>query len=732
LLPFVTESPKWLLSKNRREEANGALQSFRQNADIKLEFEYMLEVSEQSKRRSDDVTVWQVLRGRTPDNLNHQLLCVCITKILQQLSGVNAISFYSTAIINKSTRETLKDSPTLAQILTFAVSAVGMLTVFVCMPLGAHVGRRTLLINSHGALAVVSALLVVGSVRNIPALVVTMVFLFNACFNFGTGPVPWTIAAELTPRYAMTAVSAIGNAIGYTFVFTVGLIFPPMQAALGNYTFLFFMAWNVVATVFALLFIPETKDRLLEENVRAHSHGIHIVLAAGGASGVNSPGTDCSESTMLADATTAMSMDTPKRKSREETTSADDKKRIPIEQPSSSRKCRSPSRSRSPPKYRRDRHSYTRSRSRSHSYRRASRSRTRYSPSRTRRSRSRTRHSRSRRNSIRSPSPSVDEASRDLRTVFAMQLSASLRRSDLVDFFSEAGRVRDAKIVAEKGSRRSRGVAYVEFYEIESAANAVNLTGKRLLGVPIIVQPSEAQKNRQSTTKQYKADGAPVGVVDGTLLYVENLLVDIEPDDLQAFFYLFGKVEYCRVFSAEVAEWAAFVKFDSSAPALMAIEKLNDLELFGTRLRVRVARRSEQEREALKIAERKKKHFESLETNLVANHASPSVLSPSVDTSEFCVLKLGNMFDPREESDAGDSWMRDIEEDVGGECAGFGSVEGVRIEQNRMATGSVLVRFSDIKAAAAAQKAMNLRWFGGRQISATLVPDSQWPANKLS
>ncbi|KAJ1719321.1 splicing factor [Coemansia erecta] len=424
------------------------------------------------------------------------------------------------------------------------------------------------------------------------------------------------------------------------------------------------------------------------------------------------------ESTMLADATTAMSMNTPRRTSREKSTSADDKKRIPSEQRSSSRKCRSPSRSRSPPKYRRDRYSYnrSRSRSRSQSYRRESRSRTR--------------HSRSRRNSIRSPSPSVDEASRDLRTVFAMQLSASLRRSDLIDFFNEAGRVRDAKIVAEKGSRRSRGVAYIEFYEIESAANAVKLTGKRLLGVPIIVQPSEAQKNRQSTTKQYKADGAPVGVVDGTLLYVHNLLVDIEPDDLRAFFDLFGKVEYCRVFSVDPAEWAAFVKFDSSAPALMAIEKLNDLELFGVHLRVRVARRSEQEREAVQIAEHKKKHLNSLETDLlVANHESPSVLSPTVDTSEFRILKLTNMFDPREETSSGDSWKHDIEEDVGGECAGFGPVDGVQIEQNPEATGNVVVKFADTKAAAAAQRAMNLRWFGGRQINATLVPDSLWPGN---
>ncbi|KAJ1935909.1 splicing factor, partial [Linderina macrospora] len=130
-------------------------------------------------------------------------------------------------------------------------------------------------------------------------------------------------------------------------------------------------------------------------------------------------------------------------------------------------------------------------------------------PSSRRQSRSPSRSNGHRRspNVARSPSPTVDDADRDLRTVFAMQLSANLTRRDLVEFFAKAGRVRDAHIVSDKGSRRSRGIAYVEFYTIESAMKAVELTNERLLGVPIIVQPSEAEKNRQASMKQYNAAG---------------------------------------------------------------------------------------------------------------------------------------------------------------------------------------------------------------------------------
>ncbi|KAJ1642201.1 splicing factor [Coemansia asiatica] len=406
-------------------------------------------------------------------------------------------------------------------------------------------------------------------------------------------------------------------------------------------------------------------------------------------------------------------------------------------------------------------HSYTRSRSHSRSVsvsRRRSRSSSR-SRNRNRnrnksgslsRSRSHRRSSRSRCASARSLSPEVDESERDMRTVFAMQLSSRLRRGDLVDFFSSVGRVRDAKIVAEKGSRRSRGVAYVEFYSIDSAVEAVKLSGQKLLGVPIIVQPSDAQKNRQSTVKQYSADGAPVGSANNTLVYVHGIMVDMEPEDLSEFFDLFGRVDYCHLFSVEADEWAAFVKFDMPAAAQAAVKKLNGLELFGARLQVRTARKSEQEREAQRTADQEmqmdatdqtkqdkdkalKQKSPPLLTNnkIPANHDSQIAAVTIGDEAAYRVLRLFNMFDPREEPGNSDDWIRDIEQDVSGECSGFGQVDGVRVEP-KSATGSVLVQFADKVAARSAYLAMNQRWFGGRKIDAALVPDDIWAGQHVS
>ena len=41
-------------------------------------------------------------------------------------------------------------------------------------------------------------------------------------------------------------------------------------------------------------------------------------------------------------------------------------------------------------------------------------------------------------------------------------------------------------------------VGYVEFRNPGSVSEAISMTGQRLLGIPIIVQVSEAEKNRQA------------------------------------------------------------------------------------------------------------------------------------------------------------------------------------------------------------------------------------------
>ncbi|KAJ1953370.1 splicing factor [Linderina pennispora] len=354
-------------------------------------------------------------------------------------------------------------------------------------------------------------------------------------------------------------------------------------------------------------------------------------------------------------------------------------------------------------------------------------------PSSRRQSRSPSRSNGRRRssNATRSPSPAVDDADRDLRTVFAMQLSANLTRRDLMEFFAKAGRVRDAHIVSDKGSRRSRGVAYVEFYSIESAMKAVELSNERLLGVPIIVQPSEAEKNRQASLKQYSAAGVPMNRTTpiNSMIHVDGLVVNMESSDLRMIFEQFGPVVHCRVMQARDAkgdvienEWAAAVKYASATVAQLAAEKMNGFDLVGSSLRVRMATKTELEREETLARSEVSKLVAgsgiSPATVPAAQSTAPGTPAETESAIRSVAVLLTNMFDPAEETEP--TWVEDLSDDVRDECVKYGRVERVFVD--RESCGNIYLKFADEEAAELARKAMNHRWFGGRQVVAQFIP----------
>lgn len=96
----------------------------------------------------------------------------------------------------------------------------------------------------------------------------------------------------------------------------------------------------------------------------------------------------------------------------------------------------------------------------------------------------------------RSPDPEPPSEEKDARTVMCMQLAAYVGPKELEDFFQKVGQVKEVKMIADKNSRRSKGIAYIEFHDESSVLSALQLTGQKLFGVPIIVQKTMAEKNR--------------------------------------------------------------------------------------------------------------------------------------------------------------------------------------------------------------------------------------------
>nr|XP_046221055.1 RNA-binding protein 39-like isoform X2 [Oncorhynchus gorbuscha] len=410
-----------------------------------------------------------------------------------------------------------------------------------------------------------------------------------------------------------------------------------------------------------------------------------------------------------------------------------------------------------------------RRRSGSHSRERAGRYRGRRSPFR-RRSRSRSPFKKDK-SPVRQPIDNLTPEERDARTVFCMQLAARIRPRDLEDFFSAVGKVRDVRMISDRNSRRSKGIAYIEFLEANSVPLAIGLTGQRLLGVPIIVQASQAEKNRAAAM----ANNLQKGNAGPMRLYVGSLHFNITEDMLRGIFEPFGRIESIQLMmDSETArsKGYGFISFADAECAKKALEQLNGFELAGRPMKVgNVTERTdsstassfldndELERTGIdlgttgrlqlmaRLAEgtglqippaaqqalqmsgsmhSSSIHFGNMAAGTaVANPAmnlGPSMNQamnlPTQPLATHC-LQLSNMFSPQSENEPG--WDIEIQDDVMEECNKHGGIVHIYVDKNSP-QGNVYVKCPTIPTAMAAVNALHGRWFAGKMITAAYVP----------
>jgi RNA-binding protein 23/39 len=202
----------------------------------------------------------------------------------------------------------------------------------------------------------------------------------------------------------------------------------------------------------------------------------------------------------------------------------------------------------------------------------------------------------------------LSEAQRDRRTVFLQQLSVRCTDRDISEFFaSNSCPCRNARIVLDKYTRKSKGVAYVEFYEEETVRVALKLTGKKLLGVPIIIELTETEKNRiaqeaaslNSSSSSRPSSNANASTTSTTTtssstdsfvkLYIGSLHSSLTELELERLFEPFGALESVELLKEETtgqSKGVAFIEFKKSSAARSALEALNGFELAGRAIRV--------------------------------------------------------------------------------------------------------------------------------------------------
>jgi len=108
---------------------------------------------------------------------------------------------------------------------------------------------------------------------------------------------------------------------------------------------------------------------------------------------------------------------------------------------------------------------------------------------------------------------------------------------------------------------------------------------QKLLGIPVIVQVTEAEKNRQARNTE---SGGHPNSIPFHRLYVGNIHFNVTEQDLQAVFEPFGELEFVQLQKDETgrSRGYGFVQFRDAVQAREALEKMNGFDLAGRPIRV--------------------------------------------------------------------------------------------------------------------------------------------------
>ena len=176
---------------------------------------------------------------------------------------------------------------------------------------------------------------------------------------------------------------------------------------------------------------------------------------------------------------------------------------------------------------------------------------------------------------------------RDDLTVLVQRIHPRADDFEIFEFFSQAGKVRDIRLIRDQRSNKSKGVGYVEFQDAASVMNALALNGIAFKGQPLLVQSSMAEKNRLAqASKNVAAAASMMGGTapsEPTKLQVSELHAELKDGDVSEVFAPFG--ELVEISMGQTAG-VAFVTFKNPEDAKSACEAINGLELVGRRISV--------------------------------------------------------------------------------------------------------------------------------------------------
>ncbi|WP_196599902.1 sugar porter family MFS transporter [Pectinatus frisingensis] len=259
----LPESPRWLASKSRFQDAAKVLSTM--HTDVEIAKAELYDIKDSLKLKQAG---WFLFKANK--NVRRVVFLGVLLQFMQQLTGFNIIMYYSPKILSiagfSSTEEQM--------IGTVVNGLVFVLATLIAVVTVDKSGRKPALKRCFAIMAI--ALFILGicfyalesgnTSQWVPYLCAGMTVLAIIGFGFGAGPVVWILCSEIQPLKSRDFGIACSTMTNWLSCTLIGATFLTLLDTLGStMTFWLYAALNALFVYLTMRYVPETKGVSLEK-----------------------------------------------------------------------------------------------------------------------------------------------------------------------------------------------------------------------------------------------------------------------------------------------------------------------------------------------------------------------------------------------------------------------------------------------------------------------------------